>query len=286
MVSGLCVGIFSITWMLEGERNSVDDSHATTFIQPAHATTNGYGRMPWGEADKPVSDSMAKRVLSPIKQLRPDLLITDVRFSHVEGIYKAKIQGNPVFFSADGRFFIAGEMYQVTDRQLVNLQEEELRKAEAAFAPERAKILGTVNKEDMVIFPAKGEMKAHVYVFTDIDCGFCRKLHRQMDEMQAKGIEVRYLGFPRAGVNSKSAQKLATTWCSGNPRRVMTRFKQGENIALRPCEPNPIANQYELGRKIGVRGTPAIVLASGQMVPGAVSTQRLIDILKEANLYR
>ena len=282
---GVCVAIFSFTWISESKKQSVNVADSAMLIQSVNASTASYDQLSWGQVDEAVPESTANTVLLPIKQLRPDLLITEVRFSHVRGIYKAKIQGNTVFFSADGRFFIAGEMYQVTDHQLVNLQEEELRKAEAAFAPQRAKMLGSLNHKDMVIFPAEGETRAQVYVFTDIDCGFCRKLHRQMPEMQALGIEVRYLGFPRAGVNSKSAKKLATTWCADNPREVMTQFKQGKNVALDPCEPNPIADQYELGKNIGVRGTPAIVLKSGQIVPGAVSTQQLIDILKEADLY-
>ena len=281
----ICVAIFSFTWISESEKQSVNIANSAMPIQSANASTNDDDQLAWGRVDEAVPASAVTTLLSPIKQLRPDLLITEVRFSHVKGIYKAKIQGNPVFFSADGRFFIAGEMYQVTDHQLVNLQEEELRKAEEAFAPQRAEMLESLDQKDMVIFPAKGETRAQIYVFTDIDCGFCRKLHRQMPEMQALGIEVRYLGFPRAGVNSKSAQKLVTTWCADNPQEVMTQFKQGKNVALNSCEPNPIADQYELGKNIGVRGTPAIVLKSGQMVPGALSPQQLIDILKEADLY-
>ena len=276
LVCAVCVGIFSFTWMQENQKRQVE---ASTMVSSSGAEA-------WCEVDSPVPENTVDELLSPIKQLRPELLITDVRFSNVENIYKARIQDNPVFFSGDGKFFIVGEMYQVTNHQLVNLQEEERRKAEMAFAPSRAKMLSAIAEEDMVIFPAEGETRAQVYVFTDIDCGFCRKLHRQMPEMQAQGIEIRYLGFPRAGVNSRSAQKLATTWCADNPQKIMTQFKQGQNVAIKTCEPNPIAGQYALGQKIGVRGTPAIVLASGQIIPGAVSTEQLVAILKEASLYQ
>ena len=273
----------SVAWLLMQNEKAADVPSVAAFIQSAHAGTSVDSHAT--KVDKLVPEDEAADILARMKQVRPDLSVTNLRFSHIDGVYKANLQGSPVFFSADGQFFIAGEMYQITTDQLVNLEEQERRQQEAAFAPQRAQMLKAIPKEDTVLFPAKGDTKARVYVFTDIDCGFCRKLHRQMDEMQALGIEVRYLGFPRAGVNSKSAEKLATTWCADDRNKVMTQFKRGQNVPLKTCEPNPIADQYVLGQAMGVRGTPAIVLESGQMVPGAVSTQQLIDILKQANLY-
>jgi len=170
---------------------------------------------------------------------------------------------------------ISGEMYQVNPGYLVNLQEEERREQETAFAPQRAKMLAAVDKKDLVVY-SPDEVKGHIYVFTDIDCGFCRRLHSQLDEMLDEGIEVRYLAFPRAGVNSRSAEKLITTWCSKNPQSLMNRFKRGENVPLAGCDRHPIFDQYMLGQDIGVTGTPAIVLESGQLIPGAVSPERLV----------
>jgi len=222
-----------------------------------------------------ISKEVEQAIYARLRQANPALDLSNLRPSPVAGIYQVDINGEFAFVSADGGFLIAGEMYQVIPGRLVNLQEQERREAEKAFAPERAKLLAAVDKKDFVTYTPEKETKGHIYVFTDIDCGFCRKLHGQMEAMLSKGIEVRYLAFPRAGVNSKSGQKLATTWCSNSPQEVMTRFKRGEQVKLAPCADNPIAEQYQLGQKIGVRGTPAIVLESGMLIPGAVSPEML-----------
>ena len=164
-------------------------------------------------------------------------------------------------------------------------KEEKRRQEEAAFAPQRAQMLDAIALEDMVIFPAIVDIKAYIYVFTDIDCGFCRKLHRQIPDMQTQGIEVRYLGFPRAGIHSESAKKLVSIWCSEKPGQAMTLFKQEHDMTITSCEPNPIASHHKLGQNIGILGTPSIVLSSGQIVSGAPSTEQLIAIMKEAGLY-
>jgi thiol:disulfide interchange protein DsbC len=224
-----------------------------------------------------VPKAVETAIFDRLRGARSDLQLTNLRPSPLPGLYKIDINGQLAFVSESGGFLIAGEMYQVNPGGLVNLQEEDRRKQEAAFAPTRAARLAAIDQQEMVIYRPAKEVKGHVYVFTDIDCGFCRKLHAQMDEMLDQGIEVRYLAFPRAGVDSRSAQKLATTWCAEDRQQVMSRFKQGENLDLAVCEGHPVADQYMLGQELGVRGTPAIVLESGQMIPGAVSTARLVE---------
>ena len=237
-------------------------------------------------AGDPVSDDIAKQILSLIKQARPDLPVDNVRFSNIEGIYKATLQDSTVFFSGDGEFFIVGDMYQVKGQQLINVeQQEEQRKLEREFVTQRARLLAATPIEDMVIFPAIGDNKAHIYIFTDIDCGFCRKLHHQVPEMQVEGIEVRYLAFPRAGLDSEAGRKLTHVWCADNRRRTMTELKQGKVLDTAPCETNAIVNNYTLAQHIGVSNAPTIVLESGQMVFGTPNTEQLINIIKEANLY-
>ncbi|MFT6101570.1 MAG: thiol:disulfide interchange protein DsbC [Granulosicoccus sp.] len=221
-----------------------------------------------------IPSAVAENIVSRLREARSDIVISNLRRSPLEGIYKVNLNGQLVFISEDGGFLISGEMYQVNPGYLVNLQEEERREQEIAFAPQRAKMLAAVDKNDLIIY-SPDEVKGHIYVFTDIDCGYCRKLHAQLTEMLNKGIEVRYLAFPRAGVSSRSAEKLITTWCSGNPQSLMTRFKRGENVKLAVCDSHPVFDQYMLGQDLGVTGTPAIVLESGKLIPGAVSPERL-----------
>ncbi len=218
-----------------------------------------------------VPADIEKQIIERLKKARPELTFSDLSFSPMDGVYQIKINGQLAFVSGDGGYLIAGEMYEVQEGNLVNLQEQERQEAELAFAPQRAKMIAAIDKSDMVIYKPKGEVKGYVNVFTDIDCGFCRRLHNQLPAMLAKGIEVRYLAFPRAGVSSKSAQKLATVWCSNEKQSLMDRFKRGENVPLQACDNNPVADQYMLGQQVGVNGTPAIVLESGRIIPGAVS---------------
>ncbi len=226
-------------------------------------------------SDPVISDAVKNTIYARLNEARPDINLSNLRPSPMPNLYKIDLNGQLAFVSEDGSFLISGEMYRVNPGYLVNLQEEERRQQEEAFAPQRAKMLAAIDKKDLVIYTPEKETKGHIYVFTDIDCGFCRKLHGQMKEMLDQGIEVRYLAFPRAGINSRSAEKLATTWCAKNPQDVMTRFKAGQNVKLGVCSPNPVADHYMLGQELGVRGTPAIVLESGTMIPGAVSTDML-----------
>ncbi len=227
------------------------------------------------QADGLVSPVIEKQIMTRLKKARPELTFSDLKSSPMPGVYKLKVNGQVAFVSQDGGHLIAGEMYEVQEGNLVNLQEQDRREAEIAFAPKRAKMLQEIKKDDMVVYSPEKEMKGYVYVFTDIDCPYCRRLHSNMKGFLEKGIEVRYLAFPRAGVTSRSAQKLVTTWCANNPPETMTEYKEGKDVTIATCQDNPIADQYMLGQQIGVTGTPAIVLESGQLIPGAVSPEYL-----------
>jgi thiol:disulfide interchange protein DsbC len=145
----------------------------------------------------------------------------------------------------------------------------------------RMELVDSIKVEELIVYKAKGETRAHINVFTDIDCGYCRKLHRQMDEMNAQGIEVRYLAYPRAGIRSPSFDKLATAWCSENQQEAMDKLKNREPLDMKVCDDNPVAEQFLLGGKMGVTGTPALVLADGRLVPGYMPTA---DLLKKLGL--
>ncbi|MGS2718762.1 DsbC family protein [Eionea flava] len=231
-------------------------------------------KLPVQNTEEAIPQGIANTIIRRLQEARSDIEISNLRRSPLEGIYKVDLNGQLAFVSEDGGFLISGEMYQINPGYLLNLQEEERREQEVAFAPKRARMLAAIDTKEMIVYSPE-EKKGHIYVFTDIDCGFCRRLHSQLDQMLTMGIEVRYLAFPRAGVNSRSAEKLITTWCSDNPQSLMTRFKRGENIALSNCERHPIFDHYMLGQDVGVTGTPAIVLESGQLIPGAVSPERL-----------
>lgn len=227
------------------------------------------------QSNSAVTAEQQDMIVKRLKLARPELHYTDIVKSPVPGLYKIKINGQIAFVSADGAHLVAGDMFAIENSGLVNLQEKDRREAEVAFEPQRAKMIGAVDKDDMIIFSPKGEVKGYVNVFTDIDCGFCRRLHSQMDGYLEKGIEVRYLAFPRAGIHSKGAQKLATAWCAKDKQLSMTHFKEGKSMPIELCDTHPVADHYMLGQDVGVSGTPALVLSSGQLIPGAVSPEYL-----------
>ena len=114
----------------------------------------------------------------------------------------------------------------------------------------------------MIIYPAKGETKAVVYAFTDADCGYCRKLHSEMDDINARGIEVRYLAWPRS---QESVPKMEAIWCSQDRNAAMDQAKMGANVQA----------HMALGSRLGVRGTPAIFTEAGEQVGGYLPAAQL-----------
>lgn len=204
-------------------------------------------------------------VRASLSEARPDR----VRPSPVEGLYEVVIGPHVFYVSADGRHMLQGDLVDMASGR--NLTQPE---REAAL---RSAIEG-VGEDNMLIF-SPDEPRHTITVFTDIDCGYCRKLHSEMVGYHAKGIRVRYLMFPRSGVNSPSYDKAVSVWCSEDRNDSLTRAKDGKDPAPKTCE-NPVQAHMALGQSIGVRGTPSIVLEDGRVVPGYVPADRLAAMLE------
>lgn len=216
---------------------------------------------------------VAERILENLKQARSDLEYAEVKLSPIAGLYEVRVLGGPTLYvSEDSKFFVAGDLFSIKPGRFVNIQEQGRSK-------ERAELLAAIDKKDQIIFSPAGETKAYVNVFTDVDCGFCQKLHQEMDQINAKGIEVRYLAYPRAGAQSASADKLATAWCAEDPRATLTKLKNRESVAMQTCDSSPVSEHYELGGLIGVSGTPNMVTADGEMIGGYLPADQLAERL-------
>jgi len=144
---------------------------------------------------------------------------------------------------------------------------------------ERKEKVDAIAEEDMIVFSPEGEPRAYITVFTDVTCFYCQKLHREVPALNKQGVEVRYLAYPRAGVDSDGYRQLASAWCADNPQDTLTKLKNKETVTAKACDENPIAQQYLLGQQLGVRGTPAIITQSGQMIPGYQSANELMVTL-------
>ncbi|MCC8987170.1 MAG: DsbC family protein [Candidatus Contendobacter sp.] len=189
----------------------------------------------------------------------------------IAGLYEVIVGGQVLYLSADGRFVVQGDILDLDSH--ANLTDN--RRGEL-----RDKAIDTVAEKDMVVFAPEGPVRHTVTIFTDIDCGYCRKMHSQMAAYSKEGIKIRYLMFPREGVGSESYNKAVSVWCADNRQEAMTKAKRGDNIERKTCD-NPVQAQYELGQKLGVRGTPSLILENGDMIPGYVPPAQLAQLLAQ-----
>jgi thiol:disulfide interchange protein DsbC len=203
-----------------------------------------------------------------LQNAMPGLQVTSVEVSEIGGLYRVTTAANEVLFVNEaGTHFVSGDMYALKKGGLENISEQ---KRESVRIQQISSVVGN----DKIIFPAKGETKAKIAVFTDIDCGYCRKLHREIPQLNEMGIEVSYLAYPRAGVGSESYQKYVSAWCADDKLGALTLAKNGKSIPAKNCS-NPVADQYRLGQTMGISGTPAIVLEDGRLIPGYLNAEKL-----------
>ena len=205
-----------------------------------------------------------------LEALLPGMVVQTLEPLENTDLYEALVDGEIVYFSKDGRYVFQGDIIDIESRQ--NITENKRRGL-------KKEEIESFNEADMIIFEPE-KTKHTLTVFTDIDCGYCRKLHQQMSEYNALGIKVRYMAFPRSGLDSESFDKAVSVWCADDRIQAMTDSKSGSNIKVNSCD-NPIKDHFEAGRRLGVTGTPALFLESGQLLPGYIPPMRLIQILDE-----
>ena len=207
------------------------------------------------------AEGAEERIRENLTAMVPGLEITAVNDTEVDGFYEVRTNQDTVYVSADGRYVMVGQMLRLDPGEgVTNL-------TEAGRSGERREALDTVSRDEMITFSPEGEVRASIYVFTDIDCGYCRQMHANMSGYHEYGIEVNYLAFPRGGAGRPGYTKAVSAWCADDRNDAMDRAKAGERIPERSCD-NPVDEQFELGRQIGVSGTPATLTEEGQLVPG------------------
>ena len=213
----------------------------------------------------PDSSAAIKQSLAKVL---PGVTPDEIRPSPMQGVSEVLVGPRLFYISDDGRYLLQGSLIDLETRKDIS---EERRKGM------RLDAINKVGSENMIVFPAEEERHT-ITVFTDIDCGYCRKLHSEIGQFNAEGITVRYLMFPRSGIDSPSYDKAVSVWCADDRRAALTQAKAGKDIASRKCD-NPVKDQYELGGMMGVSGTPALILDNGEMLPGYVPAKRLAQAL-------
>ncbi len=202
------------------------------------------------------------------KQL-PNAQIDNIEETQIPGLYEVTLGPRIFYVSKDGRFLIQGNLIDL--KKGVNLTEAKLAKVRQAA-------LEKVGEDKMIIFSPK-QVKHTVSVFTDIDCGYCRRLHSQIDDYLKRGIKVRYLFFPRAGKDSASYNKAVSVWCAKDRNQALTLAKQGKAIEPLKCD-HPVDQHMKLAGQFGVSGTPMIVTEKGDILPGYVPPEQLSKYLE------
>lgn len=199
----------------------------------------------------------------------PGVSAEDVTPSPIPGLYEVNKGPIVLYVSADGRYLVKGDIYDLqTDR---NLTESRVNAA-------RARSLEELPDEELVVF-GNPDAEHTVTIFTDVSCGYCRLFHSKIDEYLARGIRVRYAAYPRNGLASDAWRTMERVWCAADKRAALTAAKLDQEFETRPCETDQVMQQWQLGRMLGVRGTPAIFTESGEMIPGYVPPEQLSRIL-------
>ena len=216
------------------------------------------------------SDDELASVQEKVAGMFPEITAEHVFAGPLDGWYTIRKGAIVAYISADGRYLMQGDMIDL-DRQ-VNLSETSRNDA-------RAEMMATFPEEELIVFTPE-EKRYTVSVFTDIDCTFCRRLHAQMDEYLAAGIEVRYFLYPRNGPTSPSWAKAEEVWCADDRNSALTLAKQDKDFQSHSCNPATVSSHYALGRDVGLTGTPALVFEDGTLVSGYLPPEKLAEALE------
>lgn len=219
-----------------------------------------------------VDPGIDKSIRDSLKVLLPGLVPDEVNETPVDNLYEVVFGAQLVYVTGDGRFLMQGKIIDLETRTEITEERMSALKTGA---------LAAVSEERMIIYGPE-KPKHTVTIFTDIDCGYCRKLHAQMDQYKAQGIRVRYLFYPRAGVGSDSYNKAVSVWCADDRHEAMDSAKAGKSVPAKTCD-NPVAEHYALGQSFSIQGTPALVLEGGEVIPGYVAADKLRRALDRSN---
>lgn len=216
------------------------------------------------------ADKGEDAVRAAIQSLVPGASVESISESVLPGFYEVIIGGQIAYVSEDGKYLLQGSIYDIPGKTDIT---------ETSRAALRREALAEVGDDKRIVF-APASPKHTVSVFTDIDCGYCRRLHQQIAEYNELGIAVEYLFFPRAGLGSESFDKAVNVWCAADRKDALTAAKAGQPVEAKTCD-NPVEEEFALGQKIGISGTPAVIAPDGTQLGGYVPPEQLLQRLEQ-----
>ncbi|MDG4811889.1 DsbC family protein [Hydrogenovibrio sp. 3SP14C1] len=204
-----------------------------------------------------------------LNQLIPNALAANIKESVIPNLYEVSLGAKIIYMSGDGQYIVNGNIVNLDTRE--NLTEKALSKV-------RKTALDKLSANSMIVYSAKGSKKRTITVFSDIDCPYCRKLHKEIPALNQAGIEVRYMAYPRAGVGSDAYKKAVSVWCAEDSAKAMDDAMTKGQVVSKTCQ-NPVQKHMKQAEMFGVTGTPNIVFDSGKMIPGYAPAKELIKLL-------
>lgn len=245
--------------LLSGPAVAAPDKAAKPAVAPSTQASARPGAVP---AD------VRARVVSKLHGANPN----DVSATPIPGLYEVTMGGVVAYVSGDGKYLVSGNVYDLDSQ--TNLTATRRNTARAA-------VLASAREDQMIVFSPPNP-KMTITVFTDVDCGFCRKLHSQIAELNKAGVKVRYMMYPRTGPGTESWKKAEMVWCSADRKDALTRAKKGEALKGKACGDAVIKAQYEMGDDLGVEGTPAIFTQNGDYIGGYLAPADLVQAVQDS----
>lgn len=260
----LALGLFSLAACAQSSSPAVAARPGAQATPPAAQSPVA------GLATQPAAGTPEARAIDAIRTINARLAIDHVAPAPLPGFVEVVVGGQVVYVSNDGKYMMQGSLYDLGAKKEMG---------EDVLAGVRRALLARIPESDRIVFPA-AQPRHKVFVFTDVECGFCRKFHSQIADYNKAGITVEYLAFPRAGIGSPDYDTMVSVWCSANRGKALTDAKNDRPVAKRTCT-NPVADEYNLGQRVGLQGTPMILAEDGTVLGGYVSPQDLQAALGE-----
>jgi thiol:disulfide interchange protein DsbC len=215
-------------------------------------------------ASQAAPGTAAARARAAILKINPSVAIDQVSDAEVPGFQEVIVAGQAVYVSNDGKYLMQGALIDIAGKKNIG---------EASMAKLRTRLLQTIPTSDRIIF-APPHPRYTVTVFTDVECGYCRKLHSQIADYNKQGIGVEYVAFPRAGLGSDDFKKMVAVWCAADPKQALTDAKNDRPVPYRNCK-NPVTMEYNLGQRVGLTGTPMVLASDGTVLGGYIPPDTL-----------
>jgi len=224
-------------------------------------------------SDKPEKDSI-QLIKEKVNSIIPsNVKLLSIEETDVKNFFELRFEGMDSLYALDnGNYLFSGDIYQIKDGTLIN-------KSLARKDNQRKLAILNLDESEYISF-SKEDPKYVVYVFTDVNCVYCRKFHSQIEEYTSLGIRVNYLAFPREGVGSDAYDKMVTAWCSEDKKNSLTELKLGLQLKVNLCNNNPVTRHFNLGNTLGIKGTPSIITSQGVLIPGYVTPMELLTSLE------